>query len=148
MPGQFQCRFCSESYKEVLEFLDHFETHMTQDHSETSQKYKNSCLGDSQENEEHSQKEHDRNISNLTKICKDKFDTEEIESYVSGQDLNSKENSSAKKRTNNKEKVEKSTKCETCNKIFSTKSSLNMHIRTTKKSKFSNAIHVARHLHG
>ena len=28
MPEQFQCRFCPESYQGVLEFLDHFETHM------------------------------------------------------------------------------------------------------------------------
>ena len=31
MSGQFKCRFCSESFHEVLGFLDHFETHMNQD---------------------------------------------------------------------------------------------------------------------
>ena len=30
MSENFQCRFCSASYKEVLGFLDHFESHMNQ----------------------------------------------------------------------------------------------------------------------
>ena len=30
MPEEFQCRFCPESYQEVVQFLDHFETHMNQ----------------------------------------------------------------------------------------------------------------------
>ena len=31
MAGQFKCRFCSKSFKDVLGFLDHFETHVNQD---------------------------------------------------------------------------------------------------------------------
>ena len=30
MPEEFQCRLCQESYKNVLGFLDHFETHVQQ----------------------------------------------------------------------------------------------------------------------
>ena len=59
MPEQFQCRFCSESYNEVLEFLDHFGTHIIQEEKEL-----NSSLGDGQENEELDQRVQDQsNIS-------------------------------------------------------------------------------------
>ena len=37
MSEQFQCRFCPQSYKEVIGFLDHFETHMNQNQKETKQ---------------------------------------------------------------------------------------------------------------
>ena len=36
MPDQFKCRFCHKSYTEILEFLDHFETHMNQDQENES----------------------------------------------------------------------------------------------------------------
>ena len=41
MPEQFQCRFCPESYKEVLGFLDHFETHMNQNEQQNDDRIPN-----------------------------------------------------------------------------------------------------------
>ena len=49
MGEQFQCRFCPESYKEVLEFLDHFETHMNQNEQPSEL---NSEKEDQKQNEE------------------------------------------------------------------------------------------------
>ena len=37
MPKQYQCRFCPKSYNEVLEFLDHFDTHMNKDQTEAEE---------------------------------------------------------------------------------------------------------------
>ena len=83
MPEQFQCRFCPKSYKEVLEFLDHFETHMDQDYTEEKEKEENS----SQENE---RIEQDQNNSNVDKTFKRKLEDEEITSCVSEKDFDSK----------------------------------------------------------
>ena len=31
MDDQYQCRFCKESFNDMLDFLDHFEIHMNQE---------------------------------------------------------------------------------------------------------------------
>ena len=53
MAEQFQCRFCQKSYKEVLGFLDHFETHMNKK-DVTQQEQQNS--NHFEDNEKHNQK--------------------------------------------------------------------------------------------
>ena len=41
MSEQFQCRFCPHSYTKVLEFLDHFETHMNQNEQQNESNHDN-----------------------------------------------------------------------------------------------------------
>ena len=38
MEDQYQCRFCLETYEEIQNFLDHFETHMNEDQKEPNGK--------------------------------------------------------------------------------------------------------------
>ena len=90
MPEQFQCRFCPESYKEVLEFLDHFETHVTHDHPEAKQKEHNPSNSNGKETR-----------GNKSYTCKKEFKSEESSFKPKRNSKKGKENS------------EQSTKCET-----------------------------------
>ena len=44
MPEQFQCRFCPESFKEVIEFLDHFEIHMNKNEPDQKEEQQDSSI--------------------------------------------------------------------------------------------------------
>ena len=72
MPEQFQCRFCSESYNEVLRFMDHFETHMNQNEpSEQEQQHVNQKA--KSENEEQFQSVQEKTYN----ICETDLDFKE-----------------------------------------------------------------------
>ena len=135
MSEQFQCRFCPHSYTKVLEFLDHFETHMNQ----------NEQIQDEQQNASHQnnlskskpEKEvqnHDINVQNPKYIAATlniKLKNGDIRTYVSNKDLNSEKNScSLNQSYREKENVKKSTFCEKCEKTYSSKQKLNVHIKT------------------
>ena len=119
MASQFQCRFCTESYDIVLEFLDHFETHMTQN-EQTQDKQQSASHKDNFSNSES-----DKEIQNPKSIEVTMNTTQRNEAtktYVCEKDLNPEENSKIPKK--------KSTFCEKCDKGFSRKQKLNLHIKT------------------
>ena len=82
MGEQFQCRFCLESYKEVLAFLDHFETHM---------------------NSEKEDQNHEKEMTKMQLLVNE---------------------------TNSKMKEQ--TQCKSCDKTFSSKRYLKLHITAYK----------------
>ena len=95
MAEQFQCRFCTESYDEVLEFLDHFETHMTQN-EQTEDKQQNASHKDNFSNFE-SEKEiqNPKSIEDTINIAQR---NEATKTYAWEKDLNPKENSKIPKK--------------------------------------------------
>ena len=90
MTSQFQCRFCKESYDEIQEFLDHFETHMTQN-EQTQDEQQNASHKDNFSNSE-SEKEiqNQKSIEDTMNITQR---NEAIKTCISEKDLNSEENS-------------------------------------------------------
>ena len=100
MPEQFQCRFCTESYKEVIEFLDHFETHVTQDHPDTKQKQEPISHCDGQENDDLN--EQNQSNSNADEIFERKLEHD----------------------------IVKTIKCDLCEKTFTNSTKLQPHIKS------------------
>ena len=73
MPEQFQCRFCPESYNEILGFLDHFETHMNQNEpSEQEQQDANQKVNSVNEEQFQSLKKKPDNICETDLTSKEK----------------------------------------------------------------------------
>ena len=106
MGEQFQCRFCPESYKEVLGFLDHFETHMNQ--NEQMQKGQEIAIYNDQE----------------VKSKNTLFN-------MKNKDLKDTKKSILKNKSSEvkaEERIQKKAECETCNKRFAGKQSLRRHI--------------------
>ena len=77
MGEQYQCRFCPKSYKEVLEFLDHFETHMKQ--NEQPSKFNSKMEDQNEEKETPNIRLEDETISKKTQceICDKSFSTKQ-----------------------------------------------------------------------
>ena len=111
MSEQYQCRFCPQSYKEVLEFLDHFETHMKQDQVETKQN--DPIVSSNSINDEKTQKEQmqGENEDMKNDICD--------------------EHSKRPINLGNK----KFHQCKTCNKKFKLEIQLKIHLKKTSMAK-------------
>ena len=136
MSGQYQCRFCPQSYKEVLEFLDHFETHMNQDQVET--------------------KQNDPIVSSNS-INDEKTQKEQMHVKIKNEDVNNDicdENSKRSTKYENEKQSHKFHQCKTCNKKFklkiqfmdkSGKISIWMLKQVTKKNQnLTNATHAIK----
>ena len=94
MADQLHCRLCPNSYKAVLEFMDHFETHMNQN------------------------EQIQRPTEDMPNI---RPEDEDVLSQISVIDSDSLKNSK-------KERLV--TQCKKCDKSFSKRSSLKVHIKT------------------
>ena len=122
MSEQFQCRFCQKSYKEVLGFLDHFETHMNKK-DVTQQEQQNS--NHFEDNEKHNQKIQTQGPSSIKETTNINLENEDIRScemdLISEEKFSSSRlNQSCKRREN---------VCETCDNKFSSYRTLNFHIQ-------------------
>ena len=111
MPEQFQCRFCPKSYNEVLEFLDHFESHVS----------------DNKPNQKEAQ-DISVQIVDINAENDKRTENEEIQSDIGGGgDSNSKENSSPKNKS--REIIKTRKQCKLCDKTFSRKEYLKVHTK-------------------
>ena len=136
MSEQFQCRFCPQSYKEVIGFLDHFETHMNQNQKETKQNELLVC-GKS--------------------INDEKTQKEQMHVKIKNEDVNNDicdENSKRSTKYENEKQSHEFHQCKTCNKKFklkiqfmdkSGKISIWMLKQVTKKNQnLTNATHAIK----
>ena len=85
MAEQFQCRFCPESFKEVLQFLDHFEIHMNdnkpnQTEEQQDSSNRNQIIANKLEKDKRIEKDHADNISQIEETVKSKLENEEFQS--------------------------------------------------------------------
>ena len=123
----FKCDSCGKSYKDKRNMKSHVKTI----HDLSTKDAKQSELYPSLSQEKHGGKEKGQCISNVDEPFQSILENEKNKPYISAKNLNSKENSPKKKKNSNKskEKFEKSTECDTCNKLFSSRSNLNKHVK-------------------
>ena len=120
MPEQFQCRFCPESFKEVLDFLDHFETHVNKNQTELQQE------------EQQIEKQNDPNLHRKSENDEEGQENGETIPYICRKDLTD----GLKKN----EKIEKGNICELCKKSFFRKYDLKLHVKTVHNALCSRKI--------
>ena len=118
MPQQFRCRFCQQSYQEVLQFLDHFETHMNQEEQKQNKHQSSTC----KEIEDQIQNEGAKRPKFIDQVTNTRLEDEEIILPIYEKDSDSLKNSSQNERL--------AIHCEKCDKPFSTKGNLKLHIKT------------------
>ena len=104
------CRFCPESYSEVLGFLDHFETHMNQN-EQNKTKHQSSIHQEDEDQIQNEEAKSPKSINQMTNT-----------SQISEKDPDFLKNSSLNKRL--------SSECKKCGKTFSMKCNLEKHIKT------------------
>ena len=138
MSKEFQCRFCQECFKEVLEFLDHFETHMNQkenkepkatnDEQNVDSKSENGNVNQKEQPESNFEIEQPKNVI--------------LENEIVKKDLHEKRSESDRNSTSNIQKpreIEKGKsgyKCDTCGKSYDCKSYFERHLpNCLKKAK-------------
>ena len=113
MSEHFKCRFCQERFKEVLGFLDHFETHMNQNQMEMDQ---NDLINEGQfEGDEESKKE-----------------PEKRKNDIFGETSDSDEKFTSKNQTQRKLEKElkiSNHKCNSCGKSFKQKQNFTKHVK-------------------